>query len=69
MNNDVLKPCPFCGKKAEIKRIGRSCTTNFYMVTCFTSRCYGRQYTYGTSPFTNKEEAVNSWNRRKGEEF
>lgn len=69
MSKNKLRPCPFCGKKAEIKNIGSSGTTNFYMVTCLTSRCYGHQYTYNSSPFTNKDEAVKAWNRRKGEDF
>ena len=46
-----LKPCPFCGGKAEMKSYTR------FWVAC--DDCLSETSTYST-----KEEAIEAWNRR-----
>ena len=56
---EELKPCPFCGCKAEIDRICSVNETEYleYLVRC--SKC-------GVSMLANSEEiTVSSWNTRK----
>jgi Lar family restriction alleviation protein len=48
-----IKPCPFCGKRAEIVYT----MTNQYKVKC--SSCKAR-----TAVTTTKEQAIYAWNRR-----
>lgn len=64
MNDNDLKPCPFCGKKAEIKNVYHSGAINLYKVICPTPRCYGS----GGNAFVDQESAIKAWNRRKGEQ-
>ena len=62
---DKLKPCPFCGRKPSKVREhrGPSISDTFYSVECKAplSKC-------GANPrtryFTNKESAIEAWNRR-----
>lgn len=51
-----LKPCPFCGKKARLQRIGKS-----YYVTCDGSYCKIKPTTWA---YSVKEKAIEEWNRR-----
>lgn len=51
-----LKPCPFCGSKAELNRLGGPNSTHAY-VEC--SKCDA------SMPFrTTFEAAAEAWNRR-----
>lgn len=51
MNNEKLKPCPFCGGKAVMHKIG----------TVYTLECLD----CGGSLFKNtKTEVIAAWNRR-----
>ena len=55
--NKELKPCPFCGGEALVKR-------NFYgnyYIACNNENCLCVVFTI---VFTRKSEAVNAWNRR-----
>ena len=56
-----LKPCPFCGNKAEIINTGNHFPRVFYRIVCY-SFCTMQGKLYDT-----KEEAVEAWNRREGE--
>lgn len=52
-----LKPCPFCGGKAEVRRDSEM--EMYYVVVC--TNCptnVGRMW------FWKKQNAVNAWNRR-----
>ena len=49
---EELKPCPFCGASAQITQLsGR------YAVEC-TKKCVG------TRIFSDKNKAIEAWNRR-----
>ena len=55
-----LKPCPFCGSKAEIyENDYNSCRTVDYMVECSNDDCGG-----GTISDESKERAIAIWNHR-----
>lgn len=59
--NDKLKPCPFCGGKAEIYEDTIIKSLPAYSVYC--TKCYAR--TYGL--YDKKDDAIESWNRRVNE--
>lgn len=50
-----LKPCPFCGGRAEV----RHNKDGFSYVVCPADGCYCR-----TDGHLNDEAAIQSWNRR-----
>lgn len=53
-----LKPCPFCGREARIWQ-----GFDYYRVACESQyECAGQ-----VGPYDTEEEAINAWNRRKGE--
>ena len=52
-----LKPCPFCGCKAEIKRIPVN-TIQRYSVSCMVCDAALDKL------FMNEEFAIDAWNRR-----
>ena len=56
MNNEDLKPCPFCGGEAELVK------AHFFGGDLYAGRCGNCA---ATSEFeATKEEAVDKWNRR-----
>ena len=58
---DRLKPCPFCGGKAETWRV---LDTNMYMVGCVEDQnCIGNIKQF-VRVFPTDESAVTTWNRR-----
>lgn len=81
MNN--LKPCPFCGNKAEIKEIELGSDCNRTTIICrgcgvtleWVQEFYIHDVTdpiSGEHLYTNRiarnESAINVWNRRIGDE-
>ena len=52
---DKLKPCPFCGRRAEI----RHDKDGFSYIVCANDGCY-----VSTDGHLNDEAAVEAWNRR-----
>jgi len=58
--NDELKPCPFCGSKAEIKRYDCSLT----YVKCSNNKCLVEPCTVFCR---SREQAIRIWNTRLNE--
>ena len=57
MDKIKLKPCPFCGGKALIKKTG-----GIYIVMCAaTNNCPVHPF---IGCYDNKAEAIDAWNRR-----
>ena len=61
-NNDGLKPCPFCGKKPEVR--DGTYSGSAIHVSC---RC-GAQLFGGRNHFGSEDEAINAWNERSKQE-
>ena len=55
-----LKPCPFCGKKAEMKVSDHIPKGFDYTPRCTDTSCCGRL----TKKYTVEETAIYMWNRR-----
>lgn len=55
MSNE-LKPCPFCGGKAELR-----CFMNFYWVKCIKCEV-------STDAKPSLEKTIKAWNRRTNNE-
>lgn len=55
-----LKPCPFCGKGAWIRKIEVPRIRTYYIVQCEDSSCLGRI----TRKFPTAEMAAMKWNER-----
>lgn len=63
---EELKPCPFCGGKAEMNYSG-----NVYRVRCQNEECYGHHfsgavsmYTFGAVRYADADTAARYWNTR-----
>ena len=54
---EKLKPCPFCGGEAEVRKF----TETKFFVQCFFVQC--KSCLIGTT-FKSEHEAVKVWNRR-----
>lgn len=52
---EVLKPCPFCGGKAQVQGEVK------HFVSCFNREC---SVNPGTSLCETEEEAIEKWNKR-----
>ena len=52
---DKLKPCPFCGRRAEL----RHTKEGFSYILCANDGCYAR-----TDGHLNEESAIKHWNTR-----
>jgi Lar family restriction alleviation protein len=61
--NSELKPCPFCGGAAKIKKTTQ-CLTEAYSVICKDKECRGR----AVKPLRDIEAAIVAWNRRATDE-
>lgn len=62
MKNIELKPCPFCGEKAELSS-GRVNGNDASYVYC--TRCGSRGESFWVSPnYASAEKAIEAWNRR-----
>lgn len=60
--NKELKPCPFCGGKAEIISEETYSGHNLFWVECIECDCRTSDYE------DNEKEAIESWNRRVADE-
>ena len=59
--NYNLNPCPFCGAKAKVKKIGTQ-----YTIECFHDKvCVANIVEFDIMP--TKEQAINSWNEQDEE--
>lgn len=70
----ILKPCPFCGGKAEIKRIQSNNKDNVF-ITCKDCGSATAIYSISSNVIPRRVKSddkvfnpvVNAWNRRTGE--
>lgn len=62
--NYELKPCPFCGGEAKIKKT-QHILADTYSVVCKDKECRGR----AIKPLRDKEAAIVAWNRRATDEI
>ena len=58
---DGLKPCPFCGVQAELKKFDNG-ECDMYTVQCKNPECQAE-----TTASNKAEEVINIWNRRNDE--
>ena len=59
---EETKPCPFCGLKPQVTKPGL-----LWSIGCQTIGCFCN---IGTTPlFKTKQEAIDKWNKRLGEEL
>ncbi len=56
-----LKPCPFCGRKAELVRMEYGSGSVYFGITCENWRCAVASV---VPNFSYEEEAIEAWNRR-----
>lgn len=61
--DEKLRPCPFCGKPAEIKRKVDTLRGDKYIAQCSDTNCIGRVY----RAYVTAEQAKKAWNRRDWE--
>lgn len=59
-----LKPCPFCGGKAELMKNAFWPSTDWWYVTCGNPHCGVHAE---TSDRPTLQEAAENWNKRAGE--
>ena len=63
--HDELKPCPFCGRKAQIYETNPNELGKVrYGVGCPNHRCH-IYYNYGIKVYQTIQEAVDAWNTRE----
>lgn len=58
-----LKPCPFCGGKAEIAR-NKSVTSLGWYGRCTSCLSSGQRFLVRTETFHTEAEAIAAWNTR-----
>ena len=58
---DDLKPCPFCGGEAELKKKTDKFLPDRYYPSCTVDHCIGRNRTIY---FPSAEKATREWNKR-----
>ena len=60
---EELKPCPFCGGKAEVRTLTYK-DTKVYGIFCLPD--LEAEYSHGhfIDNYANKQEAIAAWNRR-----
>ena len=56
-----LKPCPFCGRKAELVTMEFGSGSIYFGTTCENWLCAVASV---IPYFSSKEEAIEAWNRR-----
>jgi Lar family restriction alleviation protein len=66
MTETKLKPCPFCGGKAELVKSNMTLTfADSFCVRCDNLGCFIRP---NTPHRLSDEDAINIWNRRATDE-
>lgn len=68
MQQDKLKPCPFCGGKAELVMCDNGEIPQIRCSSCLALmgwHCGCTSALKGQLNFDTKEEAITAWNRRK----
>jgi Lar family restriction alleviation protein len=69
--SDELKPCPFCGGKAEMRDARKFLVVSKfsyiipYSVGCSNKKCDVKPYTEYSS---TEQEAIDAWNRRANDD-
>ena len=58
---DELKPCPFCGGKAELRHFAGINVTSY--VRCMDCKAQTFEFRISTEQ-SSDEEAIEAWNRR-----
>lgn len=72
MKDTVLKPCPFCGGKAEIKKAtaliyGALSSEIYHQYKVHCTNCYAETIYYSKPEKLSieaKQDAINAWNKR-----
>lgn len=60
-NTEKLKPCPFCGERAEVFEFDHG---SRFIVECENPNCDVHPY---TSIHETKQDAISAWNKRTGD--
>jgi hypothetical protein len=60
-----LKPCPFCGTQAHVNRLKWSASPR-YFVSCGNGmgKCIASEHNTFGRFYTNRDDAIEAWNRR-----
>lgn len=61
--SEKLKPCPFCGSKAELRELTYQDTTLFG-IFCVEDLKPKNQHGHFIDNYASKQEAIDTWNRR-----
>lgn len=64
MTEIELKPCPFCGGEAKVKKTRQGYCVEAYSVICENIKCRGNAKKY----VRNMNTAIDDWNRRAEDE-
>jgi hypothetical protein len=66
MNKDNIRPCPFCGRKAKLKRGATPCYgKRLYKIVCNSLKCVVNPRTreYNSQGYRmTREEVIAAWN-------
>lgn len=60
MNNAELKPCPFCGGRAQYRYF-----MPYNVVKCRKCGAYGKTVVDAYEQNDGKQEAIEAWNKRR----
>ena len=60
-----LKPCPFCGGEATIKKVSSETIAPFFVAVCRQDSCLLGEY---QKDYSSDDEASKAWNTRPGED-
>lgn len=64
---EKLKPCPFCGGEAEVKKKEFGDNTGYAFITCKSCEASTKRFTKSLD-YSAVYEAIKSWNRRVSDE-
>lgn len=60
MSEHNMKPCPFCGRPAQLRHKKDSLRGDSYTIRCGDTKCVGRTYRF----FRTETQAIKAWNMR-----